>query len=86
MAFNNTLFYLYTLDERIEIINHRGEFITRIKYYGFYLNLYIVDNRLIEVYHNIQTNTIDQVELLESTDERLCLYSVNVNLSDLFTA
>ncbi|MCE3259080.1 MAG: hypothetical protein K0S12_721 [Bacteroidetes bacterium] len=83
MKLNPTVFYLCTLDQRVDIVNYHGEFITRIKYYGFFLNLYLVENYLIEVYYNIHSNTIEQVELLEAKDERLNLYISNVSLAEL---
>ena len=78
------MFYSCTLDERIEIVNASGEYITRIKYFGYYINLYIVKGDFVEVYYNWHNNEIEDVELLDNNDERLNLYTVFVDLADLY--
>jgi hypothetical protein len=78
------MFYSCTLDERIEIVNENGEYITRIKYYGYYINLYLVKGDFVEVYYNWHNNEIEDVELLDPNEERLHLYTSYVDLSDLY--
>lgn len=82
---NINSFYSHNLNERIDLVNRNAEFISRIKYYGFFVNLYIYDRTMIEVYYNIHSNKIQEVEILDPKDERLNQYVVQVNLSDLYT-
>jgi len=84
MALDINIFYSHNLHDRLAIVNAQGELITRIKYYGFYINLYIVNRSFVEVFYNAYTGKIEEVEILDATDERLYLYSTAVDLSDLY--
>ena len=85
MALDVNMFYSCTLDERISIINQNGEYITRIKHCGYFINLYLVKNAFVEVYYNLHNNEIEDVEILDSTEERINLYTSFVDLSDLYS-
>lgn len=83
MPLNVNIFYSHNLDERMEIINQKGEFITRIKYYGFWIDLFLVDDVFAEVFYNIHTHLIEEVELIEHDEARLNIYAAGVDISDL---
>ncbi|MES2516070.1 MAG: hypothetical protein V4580_18085 [Bacteroidota bacterium] len=83
MALDVNIFYSHNLDERFKIISEKGEFLSRIKYYGFYINLYALDHTFVEVYYNWYSNKLEEIELLEPTDERLHLFAAFVDLSDI---
>ena len=78
------MFYSCTVDERMAIVSESGEYINRIKYCGYYIHLYLVEGDLVEVYYNISSNLREDVEILDSNDERLNLFMVSVDLSDLY--
>lgn len=84
MALDLNMFYSCTVDERMAIVSERGEYITRIKYFGYYIHLYLVEGDFVEVYYNIHSNLREDVEILDSNDERINLYTVSVDLSDLY--
>jgi hypothetical protein len=81
---NVNFFYSRNLDERLALVNSEGEFISKIKYYGFLVNLYVVENELVEVFYNIHSKTIEEVELLDPAEPRLKLYVAGVDISGLF--
>ena len=83
MALDVNIFHSYTIEERMDIINLKGEFLTRIKSYGFWINLYVVGDIFVEVFYNAYSNTIEDIELLEPTDECLNMYAAYVDISDL---
>ena len=78
-------FYSHSLQERLTIVTHWGEFICRILYFGFHISLYVLDGQFVEVYHNAQTYALEEVELLSFTDEKLHVFAVQVNLSNLYS-
>ncbi len=80
---NINTFYCYTLDERVDIINRYGDYISKIKCYGFWIKLYLIDDVFIEVFYNINDNMIEDIEPLEPNDERVNLYASYVDISDL---
>jgi hypothetical protein len=81
---NTNIFYSYNVKQRMKLLEKKGEYISRIKYYGFYINLYVLEGNFVEAYFNRYTNTLDQVEMMDPADDRLNLYAVCVNLSHLF--
>ncbi|MCZ8284867.1 MAG: hypothetical protein O9353_05370 [Bacteroidia bacterium] len=81
---NTNIFYSYNVKQRMKLVEMKGEYISRIKYYGFYINLYVLEGHFVEAYFNRYTNTLDQVEMMDPADDRLNLYAVCVNLSHLF--
>lgn len=84
MPLNVTIFNSFTLDERMDIIWRHGEFITKIKYFGFCINLYVVDQVFVEVYYNSHSSVVQYVEILDPQEDRINLFTLKVDLSDLF--
>ena len=78
------LFYSRSLKGRLKLLKRNGGFITRIRYYGFYLELYEMEGDYFEVYYNRYTHKLDEVEVLDHKDERLHQFAAYVDLSDLF--
>ncbi|MCD6019204.1 MAG: hypothetical protein K0S53_2325 [Bacteroidetes bacterium] len=85
MALNEHMFNSCSLDEKMDIVRRHGEFVSKITYFGFYINLYVVDQVFIEVYYNLHSSVVQYVEILDSHEERLNLFTVKVDLSDLFS-
>lgn len=81
---NTNVFYSHNLNERMALVNKFGEFISRIKYYGFYINLYVLETQFVEVYYNMHSNTIEKVEILSPLDSRLNIYAGGVDIRDIF--
>jgi hypothetical protein len=84
MALKVNIFYSHSVTERLAIVKSQGEFISRIKYYGFFIDLYTLDHTYVEVYHNWHNGHVEEVEILDEDLERLHLFGVAVNLADLF--
>ena len=81
---NTNIFYSHNLNERLDFVKLNGEYICTIKYYGFFIHLYLIGKDFVELYYNIHNNKIEEIELLDSMDERLNLFSIQVDLSDLY--
>lgn len=79
-----TTFNSYTIDERMALLNKGGEYISRISFYGYIVNLYVYDRLYIEVYYNRHRRNIAEIEVLDPKEERLHQYAVHVNLSQLY--
>jgi hypothetical protein len=84
MGLRANIFYSHSVKERLLIVKQDGEFIARIKYYGFYIDLYLLDQTFVEVYCNLHNGKVEDVEIIEADEERLALFAAGVNLSDLF--
>lgn len=81
---DTNLFYSRTIKGRLKLLKRNGEFISRIRYYGYFIELYIMDATYFEVYYNRYTDKLEEVEILDPHDERLNQFAVPVCLSDLF--
>ena len=84
MALDLNMFYSCTIGERLDMVGDSGEYINSIKHIGYYIHLYVVEGDFVEIYYNPQSNKIENVEMLDSTNERLNLFAVAVDLSDLY--
>jgi hypothetical protein len=84
MALDINMFYSCTVEERLEIISESGEYINSIKHFGYYIHLYVAQGDFIEIYYNIDTNEIEDVEILDPDNERLNWFAIAVDLSDLY--
>lgn len=84
MALDINMFYSCTVEERLEIVDETGEYINSIKHFGYYIHLYAAKGDFIEIYYNIDTNAIEDVEILDSTNERLSWFAIAVDISDLY--
>jgi hypothetical protein len=84
MALKANIFYSHSVTERLSLVKQKGEFIARIKYYGFFIDLYLLDQTFVEVYCNLHNGKVEEVEIIEADEERLSLFAAGVNLSDLF--
>ncbi|MDF2449946.1 MAG: hypothetical protein K0R26_2450 [Bacteroidota bacterium] len=84
MPLNVAIFNSFSLSDKMDIVRRHGEFISKIKYFGFYINLYVVDTVLVEVYYNLHSPEVQYVEVLDSREERINLFTVKVDLSDLY--
>lgn len=61
-------------------VHFQGEFLTSIRYYKHKVNLYLIDNFLVEVFYNHKEDRIDTVELLDFKSNRLNFYADQVRL------
>jgi hypothetical protein len=84
MALKVNIFYSHSVKDRLALVRTKGEFISRIKYYGFYIELFILAGNYVEVYRNWHNGEVEEVEILEDDLTRLHLFAVAVNLSDLY--
>lgn len=65
------------------VINH-GTLVCEIKYYGFLVELYILNGHYIEMFYNIHTREVEEIEILKPTERRLGLYAEHVDISSAF--
>jgi len=54
-----------TLKERIDLVCYQGAYIGVRKYYGYFINLYLWNEVLSEVWYFPETNVIEKIEKLE---------------------
>lgn len=71
-----------SLQTKLQWVYFQGEFLMDIRYYGYKVNLYRIDDFLIEVFYHHKNDRIELVTLLDRTSTRMQFYADQVKLSN----
>ena len=75
-----TEFEELTLDDKISLLYERGTFVMAIRYYGYKINLYLLDNYYLEVFVNHKFSLIEKIVPLDHLHSRMKFYSDQIQL------
>ena len=75
-----TEFEELTLDDKISLLYERGTFVMAIRYYGYKINLYLLDNYYLEVFVNHKLALIEKIVPLDHMHSRMKFYSDQIQL------
>lgn len=81
---DNASFNSIDLDTKAHFVFNYGEYISSIEYYGRKVDLYIVGAFYVEAFYNGESQELEQIEILDSEERRLQLYSIGVDIKNLF--
>lgn len=73
-------FMSLSLRNKIDILYREGTFVVSIRYYGYKVNLYLLENYYVEVFYNHKDDRIDKISLLETTHSRMKFYADQISL------
>ena len=73
-------FNALSLKEKISLLFQNGNFIVAIRYYGYKINLYLLNNFYVEVFYNHKRDMIERVELLPVFHTGMKFYSDQIQL------
>lgn len=73
-------FLSLSLQEKIKLLFQNGNFIVAIRYYGYKINLYLLNNFYVEVFYNHKRDIIERIELLPAFHSRMKFYSDQITL------
>lgn len=73
-------FCSYPLKDKIKTLYEKGSFIVAIRYYGYKVNLYLLNNYYVEVFYNHKLDRIEKIELMKTKHSRLKFYTDQINL------
>ena len=68
------------LDDKISLLYKRGTFVMAIRYYGYKINLYLLDNYYLEVIINHKFSLIEKIVPLNQMHSRMKFYSDQIKL------
>jgi len=80
---SDKVFCSYSIREKIKTLFEKGTFIVAIRYYGYKVNLYLLNNYYVEVFYNHKLDKIEKIELMESRHTRVKFYTDQISLQDL---
>jgi len=73
-------FMSLTMRNKIDILYKEGAFVVSIRYYGYKINLYLLEDYYVEVFYNHKDDRIEKISLLESTHTRMKFYTDQISL------
>jgi len=73
-------FMSLSLRNKIDILYREGAFVVSIRYYGYKINLYLLEDYYVEVFYNHKDDRIEKISLLESTHTRMKFYADQISL------
>jgi len=85
MALSNKFFDL-EVPEQCRILYLEGEFVMAIRYYEFKVNLYVLGDKMVEVFYNHKLDKIHYIQPLDYTSSRMNFYTDQVSLSELVSS
>jgi len=75
-------FMALSLRNKIQVLYREGTFVVAIRYYGYKINLYLLEDYYVEVFYNHKDDKIEKVSLLESSHSRMKFYTDQISLPD----
>lgn len=75
-----TEFFAFSLREKIRTLYEKGTFIVAIRYYGYKINLYLLNDYYVEVFYNHKLDKIEKVEMMKSSHTRIKFYTDQISL------
>lgn len=73
--FNN-----YPFDQKINTLYANGNFVMAIRYYGFKINLYVLESFYVEVFVNHKKAQIEKISRLDTSHTRMKFYFDQIKL------
>jgi hypothetical protein len=75
-------FKTYPLEKKIGALYEAGTFVMAIRYYGYKVNLYLMNNYYLEVFVNHKHASIERIVLLDTNHSRMKFYSDQIKLPE----
>ncbi|HMP98446.1 MAG TPA: hypothetical protein PKC24_01605 [Cyclobacteriaceae bacterium] len=73
-------FNKFSLTEKIKALYEHGSFVMAIRYYGYKVNLYLLDGTYFEVFYNHKLDLIERISQLDTSHSRMNFYSDQIKL------
>jgi hypothetical protein len=80
MKITEAHFKSLTLMNRIQLLYREGTFLMAIRYYGYKVNLYILNNFYVEVFYNHKFDKIEIVEIMDNQHTRMKFYADQIRI------
>ena len=68
------------LEDKISMLYEQGTFVMAIRYYGYKVNLYLLDSYYLEVFVNHKFSLIEKIIPLDPMHTRMQFYSDQIKL------
>ena len=68
------------MQKKINVLYEKGTFVMAIRYYGYKVNLYLLESFYLEVFVNHKHSEIEKIVLLDPSHSRMKFYSDQIKL------
>ena len=75
-------FFTQSLSNQISLLYQEGSCVMSIRYYGYKVNLYLLDNLYLEVFYNHKKDFIEKIIPLDVHHTRMNFYADQVKLPE----
>ncbi len=69
--------------DQIQRLYTEGNFIVAIRYYGYKINLYLLDGFYMEVFYNHKLDRIEKIEPLDFNHSRMKFYQDQISIQSV---
>ena len=69
--------------DQINRLYREGSFIVAIRYYGYKINLYLLDGFYVEVFYNHKLDKIEKIALLDFNHSRMKFYQDQISINTI---
>ena len=83
MCLESPDFLNFPIKEQIHTLFKEGRFIVSIRYYGYKINLFLLNDFYVEVFYNHKLDKIEKVQLLDYQHSRMKFYHDQISLTSL---
>ena len=79
-------FQLQALSKQINLLYENGSCVMSIRYYGYKVNLYLLENFYLEVFYNHKKDLIEKIIPLDIHHSRMNFYTDQIKLPEVLMA
>ena len=83
MTSSSSNFFALPLEEQTKVLYLSGRFVMSIRYYGYKVNLYLLDNVYVEVFYNHKLDVIEKIQELDYQHTRMKFYADQINIGSI---
>lgn len=79
------LFDFLSLEQKDQIqrLYADGSFVVAIRYYGYKINLYLLEGFYVEVFYNHKLDCIEKIDLLDFNHSRMKFYQDQISIQSI---
>ena len=75
-------FFSQSLAQKLRLLYLHGEFVVAIRYYGYKINLYLLDGIYVEVFYHHLEDRIEKVVPLDPESSRMKFYMDQIQINE----
>lgn len=75
-------FHSFSIDKKIQVLYEQGSFVMGIRYYGYKVNLYLLQGSYVEVFYHHKSDSIEKIIPWDANHSRTKFYIDQIRLPE----